>query len=79
MGIFLGDKGDTDHEYLLTGLHTSIILNGTMEFGGKRLHRRNENFRRGDVVLGGCPRITTVENGLKSYLITAALTNLGVK
>ncbi|KAI4388871.1 hypothetical protein MLD38_001161 [Melastoma candidum] len=77
--VFVGDKGDTDHEYLLSGLHKSIILNGTVEFGSERLLRSNENFKRGDVVPGGSPRIATVEDGLKSYLISAALTNLGVK
>lgn len=76
--VFVGDKGDTDYEQLLGGLHKTIILNGTVECGSEKLLRSAENFKRVDVVALNSPRIRIVEDGSEED-IWRALESLRMK
>lgn len=77
--VFVGDKGDTDYEQLLGGLHNTIVLNGTVECGSEKLLRSEENFKRVDVVALNSPRIRVVEDGSEEKDISRALESLRMK
>ncbi|KAI6691356.1 hypothetical protein NL676_028184 [Syzygium grande] len=74
--VFVGDKGDTDYEQLLGGLHNTIVLNGTVECGSEKLLRSEENFKRVDVVTLNSPRIRVVEDGSEEKDISRAVESL---
>ncbi|XP_010455412.1 PREDICTED: probable sucrose-phosphate synthase 4 [Camelina sativa] len=62
--FFLGEKGDTDYEDLLGGLHKTIILKGAVGSDSEKLLRSEENFKREDAVPLDNPNISYVkENG----------------
>ena len=50
MFVFLGERGDTDYEDLLVGLHKTVILKGSVEYGSEMLLQTEDSFRRDDAV-----------------------------
>ncbi|XP_027149734.1 probable sucrose-phosphate synthase 4 [Coffea eugenioides] len=50
MFVFLGERGDTDYEDLLVGLHKTVILKGSVEYGSEMLLHTEDSFRRDDAV-----------------------------
>ncbi|KAM7253209.1 hypothetical protein ACFE04_025827 [Oxalis oulophora] len=78
MVVFLGEKGDTDYDDLLAGLHKTIILKGSVEFGSEKLLRSEDGFKREDAVPLESPNITSLEN-CEAHNISAALQDLGIK
>lgn len=77
--VFVGEKGDTDYEDLLVGLHKTIILRGLVEYGSEKLLRNADSFKREDMIPQDSPNITFVEEGYEALDISAALLTLGVK
>uniref|UniRef100_A0A2N9EP00 Sucrose-phosphate synthase n=1 Tax=Fagus sylvatica TaxID=28930 RepID=A0A2N9EP00_FAGSY len=65
--VFVGEKGDTDYEDLLVGLHKTIILRGSMECGSKKLLRSEDSFKREDVVPQDSPNITFTEGSYEAH------------
>lgn len=76
--VFVGDKGDTDFEDLIVGLHKTIILRGSVEYGSENLMRSEDSFKREDLVPDDCPNITFSE-GYEADDISAALESVGMK
>jgi len=72
MVVFVGERGDTDYEELLVGLHTTLILRKSVEMGSEMLLRSGESFNMEDVVPQDSPRIAFVE-GYEAQNISAAL------
>ncbi|XP_052174855.1 sucrose-phosphate synthase 4 [Diospyros lotus] len=72
MVVFVGERGDTDYEELLVGLHTTLILRKSVEIGSEMLLRSGESFNMEDVVPQDSPRIAFVE-GYEAQNISAAL------
>ena len=77
--VFVGEKGDTDYEDLLIGLHKTIILRGSVECGSEKLLRSEDSFKREDVVPQDSPNITFTEGSYEAHDISAALEAMGVK
>lgn len=77
MFVFVGEKGDTDYEDLLVGLHKTIILEGSVEYGSEKLVRSNESFKKEDMVPPENSNVV-VSKGYKVDDITAALGTLGI-
>lgn len=50
MVVFIGEKGDTDHEDLLAGLHKTIVLKGSVEHGSEKLFHSQGSFNREGIV-----------------------------
>lgn len=76
---FVGEKGDTDHEELLSGMHKTLILRGSVEYGSeKQLHTGNTS-KREDAVPQESPNIVFVEKNHDARDILAALEALGIK
>ncbi|KAL3503930.1 hypothetical protein ACH5RR_033771 [Cinchona calisaya] len=50
MFVFVGERGDTDYEDLLVGLHKTVILKGSVEYASEMLLHAEDNFKRDDVV-----------------------------
>ncbi|KAH7670734.1 Sucrose-phosphate synthase plant protein [Dioscorea alata] len=48
--IFVGERGDTDHEELLPGIHNTVILTGLVTSGSESLLSDEENFKIDDIV-----------------------------
>lgn len=58
--VFVGEKGDTDYEDLLVGLHKTLILEGSVENGSEKLVRSEDSYKREDMVPQDSPNIVTV-------------------
>lgn len=78
MFVFVGEKGDTDYEELLVGLHKTIILTGSVEYGSEKLLRSDESFKKEDMVPPENSNIV-ISNGFEVHDISAALETLGIK
>lgn len=76
--LFVGEKGDTDYEDLLGGLHKTIVLKGSVAYGSGKLLRNEEDFKREDAVAQGNPNIKFVEIS-EGQNIAGALDALGIK
>ncbi|TYH72730.1 hypothetical protein ES332_D05G275200v1 [Gossypium tomentosum] len=76
--LFVGEKGDTDYEDLLGGLHKTIVLKGTVAYGSGKLLRNEDNFKREDAVAQGNPNIKFVGTS-GGQNIAGALVALGIK
>ncbi|KAL6219247.1 hypothetical protein ACLB2K_012453 [Fragaria x ananassa] len=76
--VFVGEKGDTDNEDLLAGLHKTLVLRGSVEYGSERLLHSEDGFRRDDVVPQDSPNIALVES-YQPHDISATLEALGIK
>ncbi|KAK6940371.1 Glycosyl transferase, family 1 [Dillenia turbinata] len=68
--VFVGERGDTDYEDLLVGLHKTLILKGIIEYGSEKLLRSEESFRREDVVPDS-PNIAYVQNAYEAHILAA--------
>nr|POE58078.1 putative sucrose-phosphate synthase 4 [Quercus suber] len=79
VAVFVGEKGDTDYEDLLAGLHKTIILRGSVEHGSEKLLRSEDSFKREDVVPQDSPNITFIEESYEAHDISAALEAVGIK
>ncbi|CAN6475434.1 unnamed protein product [Victoria cruziana] len=76
MVVFVGDRGDTDYEHLLPGLHKTFILRGTVEYGSERLLRGSGRYQMDDVVPKDGPNMCIVDEGYTAQHISAALIKL---
>ncbi|CAM8995866.1 unnamed protein product [Rhodiola kirilowii] len=76
--MFVGEKGDTDYEDLIIGLHKTVILEEMVEYGSEELLRSEESFKRGDVVPQDSPNIVHIR-GCDAVQISAALECFGGK
>ncbi|KAJ8759565.1 hypothetical protein K2173_007192 [Erythroxylum novogranatense] len=78
MVVFAGEKGDTDYEDLLVGLHRTIIVRDCVECGSEKLLRREDNFKREDVVPLESPNIGFVKENYQVNDISETLAALGI-
>ena len=73
MYVFMGEKGDTDLEELISGSHKTVIMKGILENGSEGLLRSKASYHRGDVVPAESPLIVCTSNGIKSDEIVNAI------
>ncbi|CAK7344519.1 unnamed protein product [Dovyalis caffra] len=79
MVVFVGGRGDTDYEDLLAGLHKTIVIRGSVEYGSEKLLHSEESFKREDVVPQESSKISFVEENYEARDISAALAAMGIK
>ncbi|KAL6660549.1 hypothetical protein ACP70R_001584 [Stipagrostis hirtigluma subsp. patula] len=60
VAVLVGDKGDTDRERLLPGLHRTLVLPGLVAHGSEELLRDEDGFTTEDVVAMDSPNIVTL-------------------
>ncbi|XP_062183530.1 probable sucrose-phosphate synthase 5 [Phragmites australis] len=60
VAVLVGDKGDTDRERLLPGLHKTLVLPGLVARGSEELLRDEDGFVTEDVVAMDSPNIVTL-------------------
>lgn len=72
----MGEKGDTDYEDLLVGLHKTVILGGCAEYACEML-RSEDSLKREDLVPKDSPNIAFAE-GYEAQDISTALETLGI-
>ncbi|KAL5714762.1 sucrose-phosphate synthase [Ranunculus cassubicifolius] len=77
MIVFVGEKGDTDYDELLVGIHKSITLDGSVENGSETLLRRADIYKREDIVPQDSPNIVCVKEGFDAKDVKLALDSLG--
>ncbi|KAK3034316.1 hypothetical protein RJ639_032656 [Escallonia herrerae] len=77
MVVFVGEKGDTDYEDMLVGLHKTVILRGSVEYASEKLLRSEDSFKREDSVPQDSPSIAFAE-GCQLHDISTALESLGI-
>ena len=77
MVVFVGERGDTDNEDLLAGLHKTVILRGSVEYGSEKLLRGEDSFKREDKIPQDSPNISFVES-YEAHDISQALEAIGV-
>ncbi|XP_009786823.1 sucrose-phosphate synthase 4 [Nicotiana sylvestris] len=77
MVVFVGEKGDTDYEGLLVGLHKTVILKGSVEYASEMLLHNEDSFRTDDVVPRDSTNIRAAE-GYEPQDISGALEKLEV-
>lgn len=73
MYIFLGERGDTDHEELMAGSHKTVIMKGVVERGSEELLRTAGSYQREDIVPEESPLIVYTREGIRSEDIMNAL------
>lgn len=78
MVVFVGERGDTDNEDLKAGLHKTLILRGSVEFGSEKLLRSEDCFKREDVYPHDSPNIASVDS-YEAHNISAALEVIEMK
>ncbi|PWA55053.1 sucrose-phosphate synthase family protein [Artemisia annua] len=78
MFVFVGEKGDTDYEDLLVGLHKTVILKGSVEYGSEKLLRSDESFKKEDMVPPENSNVV-ISTGYEVDDVNAALRSLGIK
>lgn len=76
--LFAGERGDTDYEDLLGGLHMTLVLKGSVAYDSEKLLRGEDNFKREDVISQGNPNINSIETSEPRDIATA-LGALGIK
>eukprot|EP00249_Psilotum_nudum_P022282 c28453_g1_i1 orf=396-3629(+) len=76
MFVFVGETGDTDYEELLSGMHKTIILKGSVEGGCDNLLRGSGSYLKEDVVPLESPNIVTTEDSFICDSILRALKKL---
>ncbi|KAH9317301.1 hypothetical protein KI387_019070, partial [Taxus chinensis] len=60
MCVFVGERGDTDYEEMIPGMHKTIILRGVVNNGSEKMERRPDSYGREDVVPSQSPNIMIV-------------------
>nr|XP_029121820.1 sucrose-phosphate synthase isoform X2 [Elaeis guineensis] len=73
MYVIVGEKGDTDHEELISGSHKTVIMKGVVEKGSEELLRTAGSYQKEDIVPGESPLIVYTNNGINSEEIMKAL------
>lgn len=73
MYVILGERGDTDHEELVSGNHKTVIMKGIVEKGSEELLRTAESYQKEDTVPGESPLIVYTNNGIVAADIMRAL------
>ncbi|RLM69612.1 hypothetical protein C2845_PM17G05470 [Panicum miliaceum] len=63
VAVLVGDKGDTDRERLLPGLHKTLVLPGLVSHGSEELLRDEDGFLTEDVVAMDSPNLVTPRRG----------------
>ncbi|KAF6141492.1 hypothetical protein GIB67_000873 [Kingdonia uniflora] len=71
--VFVGDKGDTDYEDLLVGVHKTLILGGSVETGSERVTRCEDSYKREDKVPEDGTNIVLVQEGYGANEVALAL------
>ena len=66
MYVILGERGDTDHEELISGYHKTVIMKGVVENGSEELLRSAGSYQKEDIVPGESPFIVYTSEGIKS-------------
>ncbi|KAI0507793.1 hypothetical protein KFK09_013921 [Dendrobium nobile] len=69
MIVLVGQKGDTDREELLPGVHTSVVLEGLVQHDSESLLRDEENYKLEDVAPLQSPNVTYLEKSCDAYEI----------
>lgn len=77
MFVFVGEKGDTDYEDLLVGLHKTIILKDSVEYGSEKFLRSEESFKKEDMVPPETSNIA-ISKGYEIDDISEVLGNIGI-
>ncbi|KAK8952792.1 Sucrose-phosphate synthase [Platanthera guangdongensis] len=72
MCVILGEKGDTDYEELVFGLHKTVIMKGVVECGSEKLHR-SANYHNEDAFPGESPLVVHTDGGINAGVIMDAL------
>lgn len=74
MYVIMGERGDTDREELIPGLHKTVIMKGIIEKGSEELLRTTDSYHKEDVVPAQSPFIVcTTSDGIKSDEIGSAI------
>ncbi|GLJ55759.1 hypothetical protein SUGI_1197410 [Cryptomeria japonica] len=81
MCVLVGERGDTDYEELIPGMHKTIILRNVVSSGSEKMGRSPNSYGREDVVPLQSPNILTVTvsedyEGLKSQELIASIKRL---
>ncbi|KAL4032168.1 hypothetical protein IC575_005233 [Cucumis melo] len=81
MVVFVGDKGDTDHEDLLAGLHKTIVLKGSVENGSEKLLHSESSFNKEGIATlsRDSPNISILEGSYGVHDLLAALNVAKIK
>ncbi|KAI5074307.1 hypothetical protein GOP47_0010268 [Adiantum capillus-veneris] len=74
--VFVGERGDTDYEGLLSGTHRTMVLKGSVKLGSENLLRSTGSYQREDVVPIDSPRIVYTKNSYGPDEISSALAEL---
>ncbi|CAL4988817.1 unnamed protein product [Urochloa decumbens] len=73
VALLVGDKGDTDRERLLPGLHKTMIVPGLVTRGSDELLRDEDGILTEDIVDMGSPNIVTLAGDLAPEDILKAI------
>ncbi|OAY58736.1 probable sucrose-phosphate synthase 4 [Manihot esculenta] len=76
MFVFVGERGDTDYEELLTGLHKTLIIRGSVEYERENFLHNEDSFKREDIVPQESSNLRFVEGNYEVHDISAALETL---
>uniref|UniRef100_A0A6V7QZ04 Sucrose-phosphate synthase n=1 Tax=Ananas comosus var. bracteatus TaxID=296719 RepID=A0A6V7QZ04_ANACO len=71
--VLLGERGDTDHEELISGSHKTVIVKGVVEKGSDELLRTAGSYQKEDIVPEDSPLIVYTNGEPKSEEIMRAL------
>ncbi|KAH1253468.1 putative sucrose-phosphate synthase 4 [Glycine max] len=67
--VFVGEKGDTDYEELVSDIQKTLVLKGAVEYGSERLLRSEESYKREDVLSQDSPNIIYAEKSYEDCVI----------
>lgn len=73
MYVILGERGDTDHEELISGNHKAVIMKGIVEKSSEELQRTAESYQKEDIVPRESPLIVYTDHGIVAEEIMRAL------
>lgn len=73
MYVILGERGDTDHEELISGNHKTVIMEGIVERSSEELQRTAESYQKEDIVPRESPFIVYIDHGIVAEKIMRAL------
>lgn len=67
MYVILGERGDTDHEELISGNHKTVIMKGIVEKGSEELQRNAGSYQKEDIVPEESPLIAYTGGGIAAH------------
>ncbi|KAL3845723.1 hypothetical protein ACJIZ3_003126 [Penstemon smallii] len=76
--VFLGEKGDTDYEDLLRGIHRSVILRNSVEYASEMLVHGEDSLKNDDLVAQNSTKIA-ISEGFKAPDISEVLGRFEIK